>query len=209
MAILITQARFAPDGLGGVLATPEGRLEAAGRLIAQVGGKLLGCYFTSGDYDLLLIFEVSSYERTVKALTAAAAGSGVTDLKTVNALTPSEMKRAFAAPQSAAADHRSAAVHAADPAATGAGADQPTANPPSDGTAPAEQEDAEAAARILDARRKATEDIAAGRPAPYYFAPPPTGTPPQPVPASSTDDERSEEGDSPTSKTRPKRIPRA
>jgi hypothetical protein len=36
----------------------------------------------------------------------------------------------------------------------------------------ATEKDAEAASRILDARRKSVEDIAAGRAAPYYLATP-------------------------------------
>ena len=59
-------------------------MEAAARqLIAGIGGTLIGCYRTSGDHDLLLIFEAPSYEEAVPALDAAAAGSGVTDLTTV------------------------------------------------------------------------------------------------------------------------------
>jgi uncharacterized protein with GYD domain len=67
-----------------------------GRLIAAVGGKLSAYYLTSGDYDILVIFEAASYEDVVPALIVAAAGSGVTDLKTVTALKSSEMKVAFA-----------------------------------------------------------------------------------------------------------------
>ena len=56
-------------------------MEAAARqLIAGIGGTLIGCYRTSGDHDLLLIFEAPSYEEAVPALDAAAAGSGVIDL---------------------------------------------------------------------------------------------------------------------------------
>jgi hypothetical protein len=41
MATFITQARFTKDGLNGMIAAPEDRAEIAGRLIAQVGGKLI------------------------------------------------------------------------------------------------------------------------------------------------------------------------
>ena len=48
---------------------------------------------------------------------------------------------------------------------------------------------AKAAGRILDARRKAAEDIAAGRAAPYYLSAPPA--PSRPAPTHSSDDDDS------------------
>lgn len=114
MAILITQARFTKDGLRGVISAPEDGAEAVGRLITQVGGKLIAYYLTSGEYDILLIFEVPSYEDAVPALVVAAAGSGIADLKTVMALTTNEMKTAFAKAGPIAANSRSAGTPAGD-----------------------------------------------------------------------------------------------
>jgi uncharacterized protein with GYD domain len=79
MTTFITQARFTKDGLNGMIAAPEDRAEIVGRLIAQVGGKLIAYYLTSGEYDILLIFEGPSHEDTVPALIVAAAESGVID----------------------------------------------------------------------------------------------------------------------------------
>jgi uncharacterized protein with GYD domain len=86
MTTFITQARFTKDGLNAMIAAPEDRTELAGRLIAEVGGKLVAYYLTSGEYDILLIFEGPSYEDTVPALIVAAAGNGLTALNTVTAL---------------------------------------------------------------------------------------------------------------------------
>jgi hypothetical protein len=41
MTTFITQARFTKDGLNGMIAAPGDRTEIVGRLIAQVGGKLI------------------------------------------------------------------------------------------------------------------------------------------------------------------------
>ena len=49
MTTFITQARFTKDGLKGMVASPEDRAEVVGRLIAEVGGKLISYYMTSGD----------------------------------------------------------------------------------------------------------------------------------------------------------------
>ena len=173
MATFVTQARFTKDGLNAMIAAPQNRAEVVGRLIAQVGGKLITCYLTSGDYDILLIFEAPSYEDTVPALIVAAAESGIADLKTVTALTSSEMKSAFVKAGPLAASYRSAAARPAAPSS----AETQTHLSNSDfqrgggGAAQEAQDDVKAATAVLDAEKRAVDDIREGRPAPYYFAP--------------------------------------
>jgi uncharacterized protein with GYD domain len=180
MTTFITQARFTKDGLNGMMAAPEDRAEIVGRLIAQVGGKLIAHYLTSGEYDILLIFEGPSYEETVPALIVAAAESGVADLKTMTALTSSEMKSAFVKAGSIAASHR-AGARAATPSSTPQ-TDLPNSDSQREGeTAREAQDEVKVAATILSAEKQAVEDIRAGRPAPYYFAPPVSAAPSQPT----------------------------
>src|SRR6516225_3192959 len=172
MATFVTQARFTKDGLNAMIAAPQDRAEVVGRLIAQVGGKLITCYLTSGDYDILLIFEAPSYEDTVPALIVAAAESGVADLKTVTALTSSEMKSAFVKAGPIAASYRAAGERAATPSLTPQ-TDLPNSGSQREGeTAREAQDNVKAATAILNAEKKAVEDIRAGSAAPYYFAPP-------------------------------------
>jgi uncharacterized protein with GYD domain len=172
MATFVTQARFTKDGLNAMIAAPQDRAEVVSRLIAQVGGKLITCYLTSGDYDILLIFEAPSYEDTVPALIVAAAESGIADLKTVTALTSSEMKSAFVKAGPIAASYRSAVARPAAPSS----AETQTHLSNSDfqreggGTAQEAQDDVKAATAVLDAEKRAVDDIREGRPAPYYFA---------------------------------------
>ena len=188
MAILITTARFTADGAqGGPLVPPSEHVEAAGRLIAGIGGTLIGCYRTSGDHDVLLIFEAPSYEEAVPALDAAAAGSGVIDLKTVRVLASHETKTPLPESRTGAAIRPSEGVNAAQRAAAEPGAQPPAL--PDAGTARETETDAKAAARILEARKKSAEDIAAGRPAPYYLATPTTPAPSRPNPARASKDD--------------------
>ena len=189
MAILITTARFTADGAqGGLLVARSEHMEAAARqLIAGIGGTLIGCYRTSGDHDLLLIFEAPSYEEAVPALDAAAAGSGVTDLTTVRVLASNETKTPLPGSRTDAAIRPSEVMNAAQSAAA-----EPDAQPPAlpdAGTASETETDAKAAARILEARKKSTEDIAAGRPAPYYLVTPATPAPSRAAPARASKDE--------------------
>jgi hypothetical protein len=150
MTTFITQARFTKDGFNGIVAAPEDRVELVERL--------------------MLIFEASSYEASVPALIVAAAGSGVADLRTVTALTSSEMKNAFVKAASIAASDRSAAAPASQVSAVEPLTTNPE-RPPAGQTVGEDQADAKSATAILDAQKKAVEDTRAGRPAPYYFAP--------------------------------------
>jgi uncharacterized protein with GYD domain len=169
MTTFVTQARFTKDAFNGIIAAPEDRVELVERLIAQVGAKPIAHYLTSGEYDVLLIFEAPSYEAAVPALIVAAAGSGVADLRTVTALTSSEMKNAFVKAASIAASDRSAAAPAPRLSAVEPQTTDPD-SPPAGKTVGEDQEDAKSATAILDAQKKAVEDTRAGRPAPYYFA---------------------------------------
>jgi uncharacterized protein with GYD domain len=188
MAILITTARFTADGAqGGVVVAPSEHVEAAGRLIARILGTLIGCYRTSGDHDVLLIFEAPSYEEAVPALDAAAAGSGVTDLKTVRVLALHETKTPLPESRTGAAIRPAEGVNAAQLAAAEPGT-QPAARPDAE-TSTETEADAKVAARILEARKKSAEDIAAGRPAPYYLVTPTTPAPSRPNPARASKDD--------------------
>ena len=173
MTTFITQARFTKEGFNGMIAAPEDRAEIVSRLIAEVGGKLIAYYLTSGEYDILLIFEGPSYEDTVPALIVAAAESGVADLKTVTALTSSEMKTAFVKAGPIAASYRSAVARAAGPSSAEPQTDLSNPGSQREGeTAREAQDNVKAATAILNAEKKAVEDVRAGSPAPYYFAPP-------------------------------------
>ena len=182
MTTFVTQARLTKEGFNAMIAAPEDRAEIVGRLIAEVGGKLIAYYLTSGEYDILLIFEGPSYEDTVPALIVAAAESGVADLKTVTALTSREMKSAFVKAGSIAASYRAAGARAATPSSTEPQTDLPNSGSQREGeTAREAQDDVKAATAILNAEKKAVEDIRAGHPAPYYFAPPASTSPSEPA----------------------------
>ena len=121
------------------------------------------------------------------ALDAAAAGSGVIDLTTVRVLASNETKTPLPGSRTDAAIRPAEGMNAAQSAAA-----EPDAQPPAlpdAGTASETETDAKAAARILEARKKSTEDIVAGRPAPYYLATPTTPAPSRPNPARASKDD--------------------
>jgi uncharacterized protein with GYD domain len=108
MPIYITQGRYTREAIKGMVVRPEDRADAVGRLLAKAGGKLIGYYVTFGDYDFLVIAEAPSETQMAAVLLAAAAGGGVTDLKTTLAMTSVEAKGAFAAASDLTPSFRSA-----------------------------------------------------------------------------------------------------
>lgn len=107
MPLFITQGRFTQDAIRGMMAKPEDRAESVGQLFAKGGGKLVSYYMTFGDYDFMIISE-GPYEGVATTAIVAAAGGGVTNLKTTLAMSSGEMKNAFAKAGPLAASFKSA-----------------------------------------------------------------------------------------------------
>ena len=97
MPIYITQGRYTREAIKGMITRPEDRADAVSRLLTKAGGRLIGYYFTFGEYDFLTVAEAPSETQMAATLIAAAGGGGVTDLRTTLALTPAEARGAFAA----------------------------------------------------------------------------------------------------------------
>ena len=108
MPLFIMQGRFTQDALKGMLAKPEDRAEQVSQLAAKLGGKLVAYYFTFGEYDFLVVTDGPTIEGAAIAAIVAAAGGGVTDVKTTVAMTSAEMKDAFAKAGPIAGSFRSA-----------------------------------------------------------------------------------------------------
>jgi uncharacterized protein with GYD domain len=108
MPTYITQGRYTREAVKGMIVRPEDRADAVSRLLSKAGGRLLGYYFTFGEYAFLAIFEVASDTQAAAALLAAASGGGITDLKTTVAMTSVEAKGAFAAASDLAPGFKSA-----------------------------------------------------------------------------------------------------
>jgi uncharacterized protein with GYD domain len=95
MAIYITQGRYTPDAVKGMVANPENREKAAADLMEKAGGKLLAHYFTFGEYDFLSISEAPSEEVMASALIAGAASGGISHFRTSVAMTAKDAMKAF------------------------------------------------------------------------------------------------------------------
>jgi uncharacterized protein with GYD domain len=108
MPIYITQGRYTRDAIKGMLVKPEDRADAVSRLLAKIGGRLIGYYVTFGEYDFLSVAEAPNDVQMAAVLLAAGASGGVTDLRTTVAMSSIEAKGAFAAASDIAPGFKSA-----------------------------------------------------------------------------------------------------
>ncbi len=108
MPIYITQGRYTRDAIKGMIIKPEDRADQVSRLLSKAGGRLIGYYLTFGEYDFLTIAEVANDTQMAAVLLAAGSGGGVSDLKTIVAMTSVEAKGAFAAASDLAPGFKSA-----------------------------------------------------------------------------------------------------
>jgi uncharacterized protein with GYD domain len=106
--IFITQGRYTREAVKGMIIKPEDRADSVSRLFAKAGGRLLNYYVTFGEYDFLVIAEVASETQMAAVLMAVGSGGGVTNLRTMLAMTSVEAKGAFAAAADLAPAFRSA-----------------------------------------------------------------------------------------------------
>ena len=90
MATFMIQASYEPTALAALIKKPQDRVEAIRPAIEKMGGKLLGGWFSFGDYDIVLIAEVpGNIEMAAMAMATASAGA-VRSIKTTTLLTMAE-----------------------------------------------------------------------------------------------------------------------
>jgi len=75
MATMITLYKFTDQGIRNVKDSPQ-RLKAAIKAFEAKGGKILGAYYTLGEYDLVTIAEIADQQAGLAhILTTAALGN--------------------------------------------------------------------------------------------------------------------------------------
>lgn len=93
MPLFITRASYSTEGIKGMIAKPEDRGKVVAKLVEAVGGKMVACYMTTGEDDVILIADLPDGEDAVALGMAVAATGSVSNLTTVRAWTSDDFTR--------------------------------------------------------------------------------------------------------------------
>ena len=90
MPTYMVQASYTSAAWNKLVQRPENRMEALKPVIERLDGQILAWYYSFGDYDVVVIFEVPS-NINAAAVSMAIMGSGaVKELKTSALISPDE-----------------------------------------------------------------------------------------------------------------------
>jgi uncharacterized protein with GYD domain len=93
----LARAKISKDMINALVSRPEDRLVATTRFLQQIGGRLHSYFFSFGEYDIVLLFELpDNVSAASLAMTLSAAGS-VTEIETTPLLTMEEAVAAMKA----------------------------------------------------------------------------------------------------------------
>jgi uncharacterized protein with GYD domain len=95
MATYLFQFSYSLDSVKGMVAKPQNRREAAEKVIAAAGGRLLDMYFCFGDYDGIAISEFPSNVDTAAASLAISSSGAFSKVKTTVLITMDESVQAM------------------------------------------------------------------------------------------------------------------
>ena len=82
MAYFMTQFSYTSDAWAQMVKNPQDRSEVVRPLIEKMGGKLLGFYYSFGEYDGLIITEAPNEKAVVASLMAAISAGHLKTVKT-------------------------------------------------------------------------------------------------------------------------------
>ncbi len=95
MATYLFQFSYSLDSVKGMVAKPQNRREAAERVLAAAGGRLLDMYYCFGDYDGIVISEFPSNVDAAAASLAISSSGAFSKVKTTVLITMDESVQAM------------------------------------------------------------------------------------------------------------------
>jgi uncharacterized protein with GYD domain len=82
MALAMIQFSYKSEMVSNLLKNPEDRSTAISNLIEQLGGKMIGFYYSFGDYDGVVIADMPDNVSLAASSIVSFAGGGTTKIKT-------------------------------------------------------------------------------------------------------------------------------
>src|SRR5262245_49596202 len=95
MAYYLFQAAYTPEALATLIKKPENRIEVVAKAIEKLGGRVIGGWFSFGEYDVVLVSELPDSVSAAAFAVAAAAGGALKSNKTTLLLSPEETVQMF------------------------------------------------------------------------------------------------------------------
>ena len=90
MALYLFQAAYTPEALAALIKKPENRVAIVTKAFEKLGGKVIGGWFSYGEYDVVLVTELPDNVSAAAFAVSAAAGGGLKANKTTPLLNPDE-----------------------------------------------------------------------------------------------------------------------
>jgi uncharacterized protein with GYD domain len=91
----LAQATYTSESVSSLIKNPQNRSEAVRQIIEKMGGRLEGFWFSFGDYDLALVFDMPDNISAAAFAMAVSAGGALKSFKTTQLITPEEAMAAM------------------------------------------------------------------------------------------------------------------
>lgn len=95
MPIFMTKNCYSAEAMSHMISTADGRKEKIAKHLEQVGGKLIGYYFSFGEYDAVCIYEAPDSDSALTVLAAVKAMGFVTKMETTELFSTEDAAAAF------------------------------------------------------------------------------------------------------------------
>ena len=95
MAYYLFQGAYTAEALATLIKKPENRIEIVTKAVEKLGGRVIGGWFSFGEFDVVLVTELPDNLTAAAFAIAAAAGGALKANKTTPLLTPNEMVEMF------------------------------------------------------------------------------------------------------------------
>jgi uncharacterized protein with GYD domain len=103
MPLFMYQGAYTSAALAAQMKNPQNRVEAVARAASEaVGGKVIGCWYSFGEYDFSIVLEVPDKESVAAIALAVAAGGALKAAVTTPLLTGAEFVTAMTKAQAVA-----------------------------------------------------------------------------------------------------------
>jgi uncharacterized protein with GYD domain len=109
MPLFMYQLAYTPESWAAQLKNPQNRAENVGRTLCEAaGGKLVGAWYSFGEYDLVLVADLPSADSMASISLAVAAGGAIKAAKTTVLMSGAEAVTAMTKASSIAAAYKPA-----------------------------------------------------------------------------------------------------